>query len=68
MSDEDRLSLLDLIDRWHAHERDGDPEAGPARHALELRLAGLRGAVGGAVSYGSTDFAGHLRGFIDGVR
>ena len=47
MTDPDRLSLLDLVDRWHAHARDDDPEQHEARRDLETRLATLRGfAVG----------------------
>lgn len=44
------LSLLDLVDRWHAHDRDGDPEARAARFDLEIRIATLRGYAQGLAS------------------
>jgi len=59
-------SLMTLIDRWHAHERDGDPEAGEARHTLEMRIAELGGyasGVGDAISPEVSAVFAHL---IDG--
>jgi hypothetical protein len=58
-------SLLVLIERWHAYERDGDPEATEARHALELRLATLSGYVLGMSHYSPA--AERLVKLIDGA-
>jgi hypothetical protein len=63
------LSLLDLIDRWHAYERDGDPEARDARLDLELRIASIRGFTEGLAlaTRGGANVAQSIHNLFDGA-
>jgi hypothetical protein len=64
MKNVDDMSLLNLIDRWHAHERDSDPEREQARHDLELRITKLEGV---AIGLGSAMLAQMVGGTPEGV-
>jgi len=61
-------SLMTLIDRWHAHDRDGDPEAYEARQELILRLASIQGFAEGLalITPGAANAIPRLRELFDG--
>lgn len=56
-----------LIERWHTHARDGDPEADAAAHALAVRLATLRGYAMALVDLDVASAGGFVM-IIDGNR
>jgi len=56
--------LITLIERWHAHERDGDPEADRALRDLEIRLAAIAAYATALVDTGVNCVA--LVQYIDG--
>lgn len=72
MLDADRLSLLELIDRWYELEmrdQDGDhaPDTVQARRDLELRLERLRGGVRGVTFSLRPAACTFLLGMVDGT-